>query len=297
LKNKRFLRGEAHLLQIATGMKTQQYFGSQRASWLVGLLGLSLAACQKPAPVAKEYPYLIKVQLTGCKSGDGRLYQIRGNQIDDVAKVVIKNGQAVFRGKVAHPGVYWVSCSCGNKGPSHLDLYLPADSINAVVTPGSNLRPDIYQPAGLGRAEMGSYNRNTQLFSTAPQQREVGRYLLTRDSLWNKYFLDLKQRKTKMDAAIGAGNKPEIDRWADSTRRVQEGFPDYMARASALFVERYPHSAAALFALRDAGDMPVALQRLRPYYQALPDSVRNSYFGQRLASRFKAAAAATSPSR
>jgi hypothetical protein len=297
LKNKRFLLGKAHLLQPATDMKTQYYFGSQSAKWLAGLFAISLAACQKPAPVAKEYPYLIKVQLTGCKSGDGRLYQIRGNQIDDVAKVVVKDGQAVFRGKVAHAGVYWVSCSCENKGPSHLDVYLPADSINAVVTPGSNLRPDIYQPAGLGRAEMGSYNRNTQLFSTAPQQREVSRYLLTRDSLWNKYFLDLKQHKTKMDAAIGAGNKSEIDRWADSARRVQEGFPDYMARASALFVERHPHSAAALFALRDAGDMPVALQRLRPYYQALPDSVRNSYFGQGLALRFKAKATAVSPAR
>lgn len=154
-------------------MKTQQYFGSQRASWLAGLLSLSLAACQKPAPVAKEYPYLIKVQLIGCQDGNGWLYRIRGNQIDDIAKVVIKDGQAFFKGKLTHPGVYWVSCNCENKAMSHLDLYLPADSINAVVTPGINLRPDIYQPAGLGRVGIGSYNLNTQLFSTAPQQREV----------------------------------------------------------------------------------------------------------------------------
>jgi hypothetical protein len=178
-----------------------------------------------------------------------------------------------------------------------LDLYLPADSINAVVTPGSNLRPDIYQPAGLGRVGIGSYNLNTQLFSTASQQRDVGRYLLTRDSLWNNYFLDLKRWKTKMDAAIGAGSKPEIDRWADSTRRVQESFPDYMAQASEQFVRQHPHSAAVLFALRDAGDAPAALQRLRPYYQALPDSVRTSYFGQGLSSRFKAETVAAPPSR
>jgi hypothetical protein len=138
---------------------------------------------------------------------------------------------------------------------------------------------------------------DTQLFSTAPQQREVGRYLLMRDSIWNKYFLDVKRWKTKMDAAIGVGKKSEIDRWADSTRRVQEAFPDYMARASAQFVKQHPHSAAVLFALRDAGDAPAALQRLRPYYQALPDSVRNSYFGQGLASRFKAGATAAPPSR
>lgn len=278
-------------------MKTQQYFGSQRAKWL-GLLGLSLVACQKPAPVAKEYPYLIKVQLVSCKDGNSRLSRNRGDQIDEVDKVVMKDGQAVFRGKIKQPGVYNVSCFCQNiKDIYSVDVYLPADSVQASILPGANQRPDIYQPVGLGHFGIGSYNRSTQLFSTAPQQRAVGRYLLTRDSLWNKFFLDLKQRKTKMDAAIGAGNKPEIDRWADSTRRVQEGFPDYMARASAQFIERHPHSEAALFALRDAGDMPVALQRLRPYYQALPDSVRNSYFGQGLASRFKGKAAAAAPSR
>jgi hypothetical protein len=198
---------------------------------------------------------------------------------------------------LAHPGVYSVYCSCENKVTSSLDLYLPADSVEATVTPGANLRPDIYQPAGLGRVGIGSYNLDTQLFSTAPQQREVGRYLLMRDSIWNKYFLDVKRWKTKMDAAIGVGKKSEIDRWADSTRRVQEAFPDYMARASAQFVKQHPHSAAVLFALRDAGDAPAALQRLRPYYQALPDSVRNSYFGQGLASRFKAGATAAPPSR
>ena len=279
-------------------MKTQQYFGSQRASWLAGLLGLNLAACQKPAPIAKEYPYLIKVQLVGCTTGNGRLFRNRGEQIDDVDKVVMKDGQAVFRGKVKQAGVYSVSCFCENiKDIYSVDVYLPADSVQASILPGANQRPDIYQPAGLGHFGIGSYNLNTQLFSTAPQQWEVGRYLLMRDSLWNKYFLDLKQRKVKMDAAIGAGNKPEIDRWADSTRRVQERFSDYMARASAQFIEQYPHSAAVLFALRDAGDAPVALQRLRPYYRALPDSVRNSYFGQGLASRFKATATTTPASR
>lgn len=297
LRNKGFLSGKVHVLQPATDMKTQQYLGSQRASWLVGLLGLSLAACQKPVPVAKEYPYLIRTQIIGCKGRNSWLSRNKGDQIDRIDKVEIKDGQAVFRGKLAHPGVYYVSCSCENKGMSTLELYLPADSINAVVTLGSNLRPDIYQPAGLGRVGIGSYNLNTQLFSTAPQQHEVGRYLLMRDSIWNKYFLDVKRWKTKMDAAIRAGNKSEINRWSDSTRRVQESFSDYMARASALFIEQHPRSATVLFALRDAGDAPAALQRLRPYYQALPDSVRNSYFGQGLASRFKAVTAAAPLSR
>jgi len=272
-------------------MKARRLFG-QRAGWLAGLLGLNLAACQAPAPVVKEYPYLVKVQIGGCQNGIGKLFRPSGRTIEvqDTTRVV--NGQAVFKGTVTHPGVYNVYCVCENKVASSLDVYLPADSVAAVVTPGANFRPDIYQPAGLGPTGVGSYHLDTQLFSTAPQQREAALYLLTRDSIWNSYFLDVKRLKAKMDAAIGVGNKSEIDRWADSTRRVQEKFPDYMARASAQFIKRHPHSEAALFALRDAGDLPAARQRLRPYYQALSDSVRTSYFGRQLAARFGAPEAA-----
>lgn len=267
-------------------MKTNKLLGRPRAAWLASLLSLSLAACQKPTPVAKSYPYLLKIRVAGCQGGVGKLLGPEyGVAPLDTAKQV--QGQFVFRGTVAHPGVYNVYCSCENKVTANLDVYLPADSVDAAVTPGTNQRPDIYQPAGLGQFGIGSYHLNTQLFSTAPQQREAARYLLTRDSLWNKYFLDRNRMKARIDAAIGAGHKPEIDRWADSTRQVHESFPDYMARASAQFINQHPHSAAVLFALREAGEAPAALQRLRPYYRALPDSVRNSYFGQLLQKRFQ----------
>nr|GFC54088.1 hypothetical protein [Tanacetum cinerariifolium] len=84
-----------------------------------------------------------------------------------------------------------------SKAFNNAEVYLPADSVQLVVAPGANLRPDIYQPA------------------------------------------DRNRLKAKMNTAIGTGNKPEIDCWTDSTRR-----------------------------------------RLSPYYQALPDSVKASYFGQ-----------------
>ncbi|RZK26653.1 MAG: DUF4369 domain-containing protein, partial [Hymenobacter sp.] len=251
------------------------------------LLLLSLAACQ--APAVKKYPYLVKVKIKGCEEGNGRLFRPNGHGLDLLDSVGLKQGKLVFKGMIAHPGVYSLFCNCGDKITSNLEIYLPADSVDIAVTPGANLHPAIYQPAGAGAHVVGSYLRNTTMFSTARQQREVASFLRTRDSLWNKYFLDMRDMATKMNKAIGAGNKPEIDRWADSTRRVQEKFPDYFAMASEQFVKQHPHSEAALFALLDAGDARVAIQRLRPYYQALPDSVKTSYFGQilgkRLASR------------
>jgi hypothetical protein len=252
------------------------------------LITLSLAACQSPAVKEKKYPYLIKVQIKGCEGGKADLFapQTRGIGLLDSAK--LERGQFVFRGMIAHPGVYHVSCLCQNsKAFNNAEVYLPADSVQIVVTPGANLIPDIYQPAGAGAYEyIGSYLRNTTMFSTARQQREIASFLRTRDSLWNKFFIDRNRLKAKMNAAIGTGNKLEIDRWADSTRRVQENFPDYMARAAEQFIKRHPHSEAALFALLDAGDLPAARQRLPPYYQTLPDSVKASYFGQIAGKRF-----------
>jgi hypothetical protein len=272
-------------------MVLRRLFRQQHAIWLAGLIGFGLTACQ--APANKTYPYLIKVRIEGCQGGNGRLFNLYTQGLGPLDSAKLERGQFVFKGAVEHPGVYTVFCTCENKVSSSLAIYLPADSVEVAVTPGINLRPDIYQPAGLGAIGIGSYALNTRLFSTAPQQREVKAYLLTHDSIWNKFFLDLNRLKAKMNDAIGIGNKPEIDRWADSTRRVQEKFPDYLAMASAQFVKQHPRSEAALFALLDAGDTQMAQQRLRPYYQGLPDSVKASYFGQMLGKRFGASVDAT----
>ena len=271
-------------------MTLRRLFAQQRFVWLAGLFGFGLAACQGPA--VEKYPYLIKVQIEGCQEGNGRLFRLSGHGLDLVDSAKMEQGKLFFKGTVEHPGVYNVFCHCGNKITSNLEVYLPADSLEVAVTPGANLSPDIYQPTGAGAHDnVGSYLRNTTMFSTARQQREVASFLRTRDSLWNRYFLDMASMAAKMNKAIGTGNKPEIDRWADSTRQIQEKFPDYLAMASEQFAKQHPHSEAVLFALLDAGDTQAAQQRLRPYYQALPDSVRTSYFGQVLKTRFGASAA------
>ena len=255
------------------------------------MLMLSLAACQSPA--VKKYPYLIKVRIEGCSEGTGigRLFRPKALGLDLLDSAKLEQGQLVFRGVVEHPGIYDVFCHCGNKVTSNLNVYLPADSVEVTVTPGANLRPDIYQPAGLGPVGIGSYLLNARLFSTAPQQREVASYLITRDSIWNKYFLDRNRLKAKMDAAIGLGNKPEIDRWADSTRHVQEQFPAYLAAASELYIRRHPRSEIGLFALLNAGDDAATSKRLAPYYRAMPAAWQNSFFGKAAAERLHVTAA------
>lgn len=268
---------------------------SNIASVLVILLLLSLTACKRSAH--EQYPYLIKLSVAGCpgyKSGVVTLAR-RGAGLTVIDTAQVEKGQLVFRGVVEHPGVYSLSCPClARKTTTIINVYLPADSVQATVDLNQNLLPTIYQKPGLGAYPIGSYLRDTRLFSTAPQQREVALYLQMRDSLWNKFFLDKAEMAFQLNAAIGVGNQSEIDRWGDSTRRVQAKFPEYLAVAAAQFVKQRP-AEVALFAMLDAGDSRVAQQRLRPYYQALPDSIRASYFGQVLSKRYGVPAAAATP--
>jgi hypothetical protein len=260
-----------------------RFFGQQRIAWIVGLFGLGLSACRSPE--LEKYPYLVKVRIEGCQGGVGRLFRPKALGIDLVDSAKLEQGQLVFRGEIEHPGVYKVFCHCENKVTSNVDVYLPADSVDVAVTPGENLRPDIYQPAGLEPIEVGSYLRNARLFSTAPQQRELAAYLLTQDSMSNQYFLDKNRLKAKMNAAIGAGNKVEIDRWADSTRYVQERGFMYDVAASERYIRRHPRSEIGLFALLNVYSNTATAKRLAPLYQAMPAAWQNSFFGKAAASR------------
>ena len=246
---------------------------------------MSLAACQAPVVSVKKYPYLVKVRIAGCQGGAGKLFRPKALGLDLLDSAKMEKGALIFKGMVEHPGVYKVFCNCGNKVKSNLDVYLPADSVEVAVLPGANYRPDIYQPAGLEPIGIGSYLRNSRLFSTAPQQRELAAYLLTQDSISNQYFLNRNRLKAKMDAAIGAGNKLEIDRWADSTRRLQERGSAYDAAASELYIRRHPRSQVGLFSLLNVGDDAATAKRLAPYYRAMPTAWQTSFFGKAAAER------------
>ncbi|MGI4865674.1 MAG: hypothetical protein ACRYFZ_17260 [Janthinobacterium lividum] len=252
---------------------------------MTSLFGFGLAACQ--APISKKYPYLIKVRIEGCQWSTGRLFRPGTQDAGLLNSARWEQGQLVFKGVVAHPGVYHVSCLCQNsKNFTNAEVYLPADSVQLAILPGANLRPAIYQTLAVP-----SYLKNSQLYSTAQQQREVASYLLTRDSLRNKYFLNKNRLKAKMDEAIATGNKPEIDRWADSTRRAQAQGAAYGAAASELYIRRHPQSEVGLFALLDASDDAATAKRLAPYYQAMPAAWQTSFFGKAVAERFHLAAA------
>jgi hypothetical protein len=160
-------------------------------------------------------------------------------------------------------------------------VYLPADSVQLTILPEqqeSRRFSHLYQQRGIG-----SYLRNTVVVSTSRKQKQLESYLYLRDSLWNKYFVDQSLVEAKMIQTFDSGNRAVIEQWSDSVRRHRARFPDYLATAAALFARRYPASDITVFALEENTHQPSTQLALRPFYLALPDSLKQSSYGKLLA--------------
>jgi hypothetical protein len=155
-----------------------------------------------------------------------------------------------------------------------LELYLLTNSVHITAT-RKQIRTKFYPD----KPAIGSYLRNTVVFSTSPKQHEWEQYLVGRDSLWQHYFVDKARLQAKFRQAMGTRNKAQIEQWADSARSFDYRASGYWAAANA-FVQQHPASEVALWAMLDnRTDVPSA-EHFRQYYQAMPAGLWASFYGQ-----------------
>lgn len=249
------------------------------SKFLLSLLSILtlLTSCQQQA---KHYPYLIKV--ANCPDCFARLHH--PSPIDTAE---IRAGQLVFAGTVTQPDVYSVNVRSDTDKTIniHAEIYLPADSIQITLLPKDQQKRTFYHI--YQRLEIGSYLRNATVFSTSPQQKELERYLYLNDSLWNKYFVDRSLLTAKLVQTYDSGNRALVEQWSDSARKFETRFPDYMAYSAVLFAKQHPHSELTAYALLDNTHNRPDVKIIQPYYRALPDSLKQSYFGQQLAAKLE----------
>ncbi|QNE40932.1 hypothetical protein F1C16_15845 [Hymenobacter sp. NBH84] len=236
-----------------------------------------LTSCRQQA---KHYPYLIKI--ANCPNCFARLHH--PGPID-TAK--LRASQLVFVGTVRQPDVYrvFIRSNTDTTVDIRADVYLPADSIQITLLPKDQQKRTFYHI--YQRLKIGSYLRNATVFSTSPQQKDLERYLYLNDSIWNKYFVDESLLTAKLTQTYDSGNRALVEQWSDSARRFRTRFPDYMAYSAVLFAKQHPHSELTAYALLDNTHNRPDVKVIRPYYRALPDSLKQSYFGQQLAAKLE----------
>jgi len=198
----------------------------------------------------------------------------------------IKDHKLALSGTITQPGIYEISYhDVASKSRHSAMVYLPADSVQITMLPKADWKRNFYHL--FQRLDIGSYLRTNTVFSTSPKQQELNRYYYLNDSLWNKYFVDESLLTAKLVQTYDSGNRALVEQWSDSARQFKTRFPEYMAQSSVLFAKQYPHSDLTAYALLDNAKINQTRTVLRPYYRALPDSLKQSYYGKLLAKEFE----------
>lgn len=251
---------------------------SYKNIWLFLLWMAVLGGCQpKQRQQKAAYSYSIVADIEGCEDCEAKLWlsDVSSSRMDTMRA---KHGRFVMRGKITQPGLYAFGYSSKTDitVSGFVQIFLPTDSIYIKATK-KQIRTKFYQ-----EPSMGSYLRNTVVFSTSPLQKEWEHYLLTRDSLWHQYFLDRAQLRVKFMQAMGTGNKPLIEQWADSARSFDYRHTSYWASAADIFVKQHPASEVSLWAMLDNRSDRPAVERFRRYYNTMPAPLQASFSGQLL---------------
>jgi thiol-disulfide isomerase/thioredoxin len=261
--------------------KRTHVIAKTKIEWLFLFLGVLLGGCQtKQSP--KTATYSLVADIEGCAECQVRMYLSDYSNTKMTIDTTIKTGHFSLRGRIAQPGFY--GFAYGSKVDrtvaGFVELYLPTDSVHLTATK-KQIRTKFYQQSASGL----SYLRNTVVFSTSPLQREWEQYLLARDSVEHKYYLDKALVVAKFNQTIGAGNRALMERWGDSARSFTYRFSGYRAAAAAKFIQQHPASVASLYAMLDNSDDRPAVAGFRHYYQAMPAPLRASYYGHLLDQR------------
>ncbi|MBJ6142452.1 TlpA disulfide reductase family protein [Hymenobacter sp. BT559] len=252
---------------------------SDKSGWLFLLWVVLLGGCQpkqQQQQPPREYSYSIAADIEGCDDCKAKLYIKEYTVSGKTDSTQSKDGHFSMRGKISQPGLYtFLYYSKIDKTMSgFVDVYLPTDSIHIKATK-KQIRTKFYE-----KSDVGSHLKNTVVFSTSPLQKEWEQYLLTRDSVWNQFFLDQARARDKFLQAMGTGNKVLIEQTADSARELRYRFSSYLASATDMFVKQHPTSELSLSAMLDNREYQPAVERFRQYYNAMPAPLQASFYGQ-----------------
>ncbi len=250
---------------------------SYKSSWLFLLWVVILGSCQpKQQQQQVEYTYSIVADIEGCEDCKAKLYIKEYTVSGKTDSIQSKDGHFSMQGKISQPGLYtFLYFSKADKALyGSVDVYLPTDSIHIKATK-KQIRAKLYV-----KSDIGSHLKNTVVFSTSPRQKEWEQYLITHDSLWQKFLLDQALVRAKFLQAMGTGNKALIEQTADSAREFGYRFSSYLASATDMFVKQHPTSEVSLWAMLNNRNYQPAVERFRQYYRAMPASLQASFYGR-----------------
>jgi thiol-disulfide isomerase/thioredoxin len=237
---------------------------------------LLLLSCSEKNKAAK-IPYRITGSVKNCEGCEVKMRAEVHRKFQRIDSTVVKGGSFTLEGYIPESGMYTVDVKYSTKFVP-AKVYLPADSVHLTVDGENKFRTKFYTRDG-----MGSWLKYGYATSSSPIQDELEKYLLTRDSLWNKAFDEYDLVLEKYRQTFDSRDKALVQQWADSVENFGYRFDNYWSHAADLFVQQGATSEMTLFAIMDNRNDRMATDRFKAYLAALPNEHQQSPQGQYLA--------------
>lgn len=236
---------------------------------------LILFSCSPQQKEQAKHRYKITATVKNCEGCQVLMRAEQHRDFERIDSTVVKAGGFTLEGNIPESGFYTVELNVPGKRYIPAQVYLPADSVHLTIDAENNVRTKFYAREG-----MGSWLKFGFVRSTSPIQGEMERYLLTRDSLWNKFFDDENLVLAKYQQTYDSGNPALVQQWSDSVEIMKHRFANYFSYAADLFIRKGASPEATLFAIGDNKNDRMATDRFRAYLAALPEEHRQSPQGR-----------------
>lgn len=223
-----------------------------------------------------KIPYRITATVNNCEGCEVMMRAQAHRKLERIDSTVVKDGRYVLEGFIPESGFYGVTVSYPKKFTTAY-VYLPVDSVHLTVDGENKFRTKFYT-----RESMGSWLKYGYTTSSSPIQGELEKYLLIRDSLWNKFGDDQDLVLAKYQQTYDSGDPALVQVWADSLESFNLRFANYFSYATDLFIRKGASPEASLFAMMDSRNDRMATDRFMAYLAALPEEHRQSPQGQYL---------------
>ena len=223
-----------------------------------------------------KYRFTITATVKDCEGCQVMMRAEVHRKFEQIDSTVVKDGSFILEGLIPESGFYTVNVRYPKRFiPA--TVYLPADSVYLTIDGENKFRTKFYT-----KDRMGSWLKYGYASSSSPMQKEVDNYLLTRDSLWHKYFDDEDLIREKYRQTLDSGDPALVQLWADSLENFKHRFANYFSYATDLFIREGASPEAAIFAMMDSRNDRMATDRFKAYLTALPAAHRLSPQGRYL---------------
>jgi thiol-disulfide isomerase/thioredoxin len=244
------------------------------------ICSILLSACvSQPRPLKEgilkeiplqEFPLRLKFKFKGCKRTEITVTDHFGftQFLESPIKMATDSSEILVTGKMLRPGFIDISIyETEKKTPWHMEYYAANGDTVTLEYDMRTIRKDRIRDYPLANVTSG-------------MQEDLAHYMHIRDSLYGAFMDRKMDLKAAMIKAIEKGNEAEIGATAEIVNAHSSQYKYVLVETAKTYVASRPLSPVTVFVLEDLNISQYDPAYGFAVYKSLPDSLRNSPYGE-----------------